>query len=171
MAYYFAYGSNLNYTRLYNRCPSAEVVRKGIVEGYQLEFMENNSRRIVANIVEAKNSHVEGVIFYISDEDMKNLDKCEGHPTVYHREEVVVKSLRAKDTKCITYIMPLEFGYTYKSKGYYYNRKYGVPTNEYFNHIYTGYNMWSLTQRSLQNAYANAVKNKGKIVGQADEDL
>ena len=46
MVYYFAYGSNLDYVRMFHRCESAEVVCRATLDGYRLVFMENNSKRI-----------------------------------------------------------------------------------------------------------------------------
>ena len=88
---YFGYGSNLDEERLKGRCSSAQYLGKGVLYDYQLCFMENNRGKIRANIEEQELAEVRGGVFYIDDEERKNLDKAEGHPKVYERKNVMIK--------------------------------------------------------------------------------
>ena len=78
--YYFAYGSNLNLKQMKIRCPEFKHVKNITLDGYRLIF------RSVADIEKDPNSKVEGVIFMISKQDERNLDKHEGVPNIYRKE-------------------------------------------------------------------------------------
>jgi gamma-glutamylcyclotransferase len=79
MQNYFAYGSNLNFPHFQRRCPSATLVDRGVLEGYKLTFPQYDFEWMggVAGIVPSADSKVEGVIYEISDFDLKNLDELE----------------------------------------------------------------------------------------------
>ena len=76
MRRYFAYGSNMDTEQMSQpeRAPSAEKVETAKLTGY--EFFINE--RGVANIRKKDGGSVFGVVFHISDEDEKALDKREG---------------------------------------------------------------------------------------------
>lgn len=152
MAYYFAYGSNLDYTRMFSRCGSADVLGRTQLEDYRLVFMENNARRIVANIVPSKGDFVEGVVYYISEIDLKRLDAIEGHPHVYTRKAISIK-VRAEEVKAYVYIMKPECLVMTRDYVCKFKRKYGIPKGEYFNHILRGYEMFGLSQAKLLEGY------------------
>ncbi|XP_023676952.1 gamma-glutamylcyclotransferase-like [Paramormyrops kingsleyae] len=83
---YFAYASNLLKERLRLNSPSAVFNSTGKIKGYALKFglwgelMENETawQGGVATIKEQKDSEVWGVVWKISSEDRRNLDKQEG---------------------------------------------------------------------------------------------
>jgi gamma-glutamylcyclotransferase len=80
---YFAYGSNMNWDQMRDRCPSSRfdsIVRD---EGYRLAFTQFSKTRQcgVADIVASAGSDVWGVVFEIPDDEVNVLDKSgEGHP-------------------------------------------------------------------------------------------
>ena len=157
---YFAYGSNLDYTRMYSRCKSAEVYGKAELKGYKLVFMENNSGRIVANLVKAEGETTPGMIYDLSDSDITVLDKFEGYPFVYGREFVAVEC-RGKMVKCVTYIMAEEYTFSTKYATNTITRGYGTPKREYFTFLLNGYTMFNLPQRKLLEAYEYS-RDKGE---------
>lgn len=80
---YFAYGSNLSWSQMKERCPSAEFVTVAKLKGYRLDFTlesppeERNGG--VADVVRDNLNEVWGVIYDIGDpHDWLNLDRCEG---------------------------------------------------------------------------------------------
>lgn len=84
---YFAYGSNLNQTRMKKRCPGSFVWARGRIEGYNIVF-GGHSRTwggAVANIIPWRGNFVDGVIYKVTKDDVKRLDKAEGHPRAYKR--------------------------------------------------------------------------------------
>tara|TARA_Y100000817_G_scaffold183450_1_gene143364 strand:+ start:1173 stop:1496 length:324 start_codon:yes stop_codon:yes gene_type:complete len=62
------------------RCPEFKLIKAITLDGYRLIF------RSVADIEKDSNSKVEGVIFMISNQDERNLDKHEGVPNIYRKE-------------------------------------------------------------------------------------
>lgn len=149
---YFAYGSNLDYTRMFSRCSSAKVYGKAELYGYRLVFMENNSGRVVANIVEAEGETVHGVLYDIVDTEIKVLDRYEGYPFVYNRLNIGIE-YKGKDIEAVVYIMGDTYKYTTKYGTATIRRGYGVPKQDYFRYILNGYTMFDLPQRKLLRAY------------------
>jgi len=74
MKRYFAYGSNMDITQMVERCPQSQKIEKAELVGY--EFFIN--KRGFANIRQNKNKKVLGIVYEITEEDEKELDKCEG---------------------------------------------------------------------------------------------
>lgn len=90
---YFAYGSNLLLTQMQQRCPSAEVVSRATLLGYKLDFVQPHAGwgGGTAGIVAELGGRVEGVVYQVSEEDLKMLDWYE--PTAdgrYWRLKVAV---------------------------------------------------------------------------------
>ena len=94
MRYYFAYGSNMNHDQMVKRCPDAKYFGIGFLPDYKLAFTRNSTKweSPVADILVSTGDIVWGVIYIVTEEDLKKLDKCEGHPTIYkRRSETVMK--------------------------------------------------------------------------------
>ena len=94
MHYYFAYGSNMNYNQMLERCPNAKYFGKGFLPDYTLAFTRNsrNWESAVADILVSPGDDVWGIIYTLSNEDRMKLDACEGHPTIYKRKtETIMK--------------------------------------------------------------------------------
>lgn len=152
MVYYFAYGSNLDYTRMFDRCESAEVVCRATLEGYRLVFMENNSKKVVANIIKDEKNHVDGVVYEITHKDLKLLDGYEGHPTVYKRKSVNI-SIKGEIKQVFVYVMPKKYDIKLGKRTIKVTRHYGIPKGDYFTYIQNGYTMFKLSQSKLMEAY------------------
>ena len=115
MPHYFAYGSNLWTGQMRARCPSAEVVACCSLPDWQLSFVQPHERwgGGVAGIVRAPGERVLGMLYRLSEADLRALD---GHePTArtdgYWREEVEVELVGAADappgarrSRCWVYI-------------------------------------------------------------------
>ena len=82
MRYYMAYGSNLNKSQMRRRCPDAYPVGKTVLPNYQLVF-----RRGVLTIEPKQGSSVPVVVWAISREDERSLDRYEGFPRLYYKQE------------------------------------------------------------------------------------
>ena len=93
---YFAYGSNIDENRMQERCPKSRLVGKARLEGYKISFSRYSGKWNggVADIIEAENSHVWGILYEITEDDLARLDKFEGHPNIYIRKKVIVIDLR-----------------------------------------------------------------------------
>ncbi len=102
---YFAYGSNLDSDDLSDWCkrkkeklPQLSNPIIAILEDYKLGFTKYSGSREsgVADIVYSKNEFVYGVIFDVSEDDFRILDKKEGAPRFYKRCVFKVKLLNGK---------------------------------------------------------------------------
>ena len=79
MFLYFAYGSNMNPTRMAKRCPGAIALGGAVLLNHRL------AERLYADIDFVSGATVEGVIYLISEANLARLDACEGYPKVYRR--------------------------------------------------------------------------------------
>ncbi|MFC1649573.1 gamma-glutamylcyclotransferase family protein [Patescibacteria group bacterium] len=97
---YFAYGTNMDDSRLVYRCPSAKRISSGSLVKYRFMF---NSRG-VATIVKDHDNVVYGLLFEIDKSDIINLDRHEGFPVLYKKKEVAVSLDHKEPVKAMVYI-------------------------------------------------------------------
>jgi len=84
---YFAYGSNMIKKQMKSRCPGSELMGIAVLAGYR--FMINS--RGVATIVEDPVLSVHGMLWRISEENERALDRYEGVANgVYVKKNVAV---------------------------------------------------------------------------------
>lgn len=86
---YFAYGSNMNESRMTNRGVNYISKEKGTLKGYRFtinKMSQKNNSIGFANVVKDPNSEVEGIIYEVNHADILKLDKFEGFPRHYRRE-------------------------------------------------------------------------------------
>ena len=108
--YYFAYGSNMNHHQMADRCPKAKPVFAGFLSNYR-PVMRNH-----ADIEEAEEERVCGVVWSVTDDCLKRLDVYEAVPSYYFRHQVRVERLPmgftdgslAREAHCWVYQMTLE---------------------------------------------------------------
>jgi len=103
----------MNLRQMKERCPNAHFLTKAKLYGYKFVYDGYSSFRkgAVANIVEFKNSIVEGAVFEVDDECIKNLDRFEGYPNFYQKKEVEVHGEDGKLYKALVYLRkPLQVG-------------------------------------------------------------
>lgn len=82
--YYFAYGMNTNIGEMSSRCPKAINLGRCTLKGFELKF------RLHADIDEVAGSEMEGVLWDITEDCERALDRLEGYPFYYDKIEVVV---------------------------------------------------------------------------------
>jgi gamma-glutamylcyclotransferase (GGCT)/AIG2-like uncharacterized protein YtfP len=120
---YFSYGSNLSHERLHYRV--GQTVNKGIyrLQNYKLVF-DTGLNCSFANIIFSKDSHVDGVIYEMSYEQLLQLDKYEG---LYKRFYIELEEGELAGRKLHFYISPFR------------RREFKEPlTREYYNAIHNG---------------------------------
>lgn len=93
---YIAYGSNLNLGQMAGRCPTAKVVGKAILRGWRLAF------RNVATIERCNGYTVPVLVWKLQPEDEAALDRYEGWPSLYYKENLKV-SLNGKRRTAMVY--------------------------------------------------------------------
>lgn len=131
---YFAYGSNLYYAQMSDRCPESKIISPAILEGYKLIF------RKVADVTKRKNEHVNGVLYNVTEEDVKRLHKFEGYPFKYIVKvgDVLVGEKKKK-----------AFWYEIRDKK---ANLSSIPTGFYFAKIASGYASFGLNANALYNS-------------------
>lgn len=124
--HYFAYGSNLLQARMKHRVPRAKLVTVGRLPGYRLSFDLKVGNSGKCDILPSEGDTVWGAVYSIPFFQIFRLDKYEGHPTVYRREERKVIGTDGKEYKCQVYI------------GTHYGVEGTLPYDWYHHHVVLG---------------------------------
>jgi len=82
--YYFAYGMNTNIDEMTQRCPKAINLGRCTLIGFELKFRHH------ADIDKVDGSEMEGVLWDITEDCERALDRLEGYPYYYDKVEVIV---------------------------------------------------------------------------------
>ena len=82
--FYIAYGSNLSVEQMAYRCPDAVIAGKGVLKDWKLAFGRH------ATIEPCEGAQVPVLIWEISQDDEKKLDRYEGYPVYYVKEDLDV---------------------------------------------------------------------------------
>lgn len=93
MLNYFAYGSNMSFSRMNSREINYNLIGKGILHDYELKLnkmSKKDKEKGFANISYKKGSFVEGIVYEIEDSSLKLLDKYEGYPIHYYRKNFLI---------------------------------------------------------------------------------
>lgn len=131
---YAAYGSNINPAQMAYRCPNARPVGTGFIEDYRLTFRRGG----YANVESAKGERVPVLLWRITDECERSLDRYEGYPRFYMKEYAAVNGRKA-----LVYVM------TPGARG-----DFELPSRSYYKGIETGYR-----DARLPKEYLTAAKN------------
>lgn len=144
--YYMAYGSNLNMRQMGYRCPDAKAVGTMELEGFRLAFKGSRTGSYLT-IDEQEGYSVPIGLWSVSERDERNLDRYEGYPTFYRKEEV---DLGGGDV-----------GFIYIMNGC----KYGMPTKMYVETCIEGYADFGFDFNVLLDAIHDTAKEvKGVAV-------
>ena len=79
MFLYFAYGSNMNPARMAKRCPGAIDLGGAVLRNHRVV------ERLYADIDFEEGADMQGVLYVITEEHLRRLDRFEGYPSVYRR--------------------------------------------------------------------------------------
>ena len=119
-----AYGSNLNLEQMATRCPLANVVGTAEIKDYRLLFRGAHDGA-VATVEPYKGGIVPVLVWEITPTDEASLDRYEGFPFLYRKENIQVQ-LNGKQVTAMIYIM---------NEG----RPLGAPSCYYYSNILDGY--------------------------------
>ena len=146
MPIYFAFGSNLHPPQMAERCPGSRVLHPGVLKGYRLAFSGYSTRWEggVATIVAEPASEVQGVLYDLTEEDQRNLDRFEGFPTVYARLQVKVEGRDGI----------LHSAMTYQKQ----NTGATAPSLRYFHQIWRAYRAFQLDEAVLLKAVEDSLE-------------
>ena len=88
---YIAYGSNMDEKQMAYRCPEAQLLGTAAVEDYRLLF-KGSKTGAYATIEPEVGCRVPVLVWRITEQDERSLDRYEGCPTYYtkHRRKVMM---------------------------------------------------------------------------------
>ena len=144
---YFAYGSNMNWDKMRQRCASSRFVGRAVLRGYMLEFTrESQEHHGVADVVTKDGAHVWGVVYELSNLDVGKLDVKEGfrlgrdrEKNSYNRNECLV-FLDGEDQQPLT--VSAYFGVAQNNPP--------LPNTAYKNSILDGAKYWHLPEAYIR---------------------
>ena len=139
---YFAYGSNINLGQMEYRCPDACVVGPVVLENYELLFRRGG----FATIAPKEGGKVHGLLWSLTPECERSLDRYEGYPRFYDKQMVTVRDSEGRSLSVMVYIMDERF------------REPMLPTDSYYNGILEGYRQNGLPTAELKKAWDHAVQ-------------
>lgn len=138
---YVAYGSNLNIRQMKYRCPTAKLYGTGVIDNYELQF-KGQPHGAFATIAPKDGSSVPIAVWEIQARDEMSLDRYEGYPSHYFKQNVLVQ-LDGEEVNAMVYIMNLKMGF-------------GLPSPHYYQTVYEGYNDCGLNTDVLNKALADS---------------
>lgn len=134
---YVAYGSNLNIRQMKHRCPTAKLYGTGEIKDYELQF-KGHPDSAFATIAPKEGASVPVAVWEIQPRDEKSLDRYEGYPSHYFKQNVPVQ-LDGEEVNAMVYIMNLKMGF-------------GLPSPYYYQTVHEGYNDCGLNTDVLNTA-------------------
>lgn len=150
---YVAYGSNLNMQQMAYRCPSAQFVGAGTIEGYELQF-KGSPRGAHATIAPKEGSCVPVGVWKIQPRDERRLDLYEGFPCYYFKQQIPVQ-MEGKSIQGMVYIMDQR-------------HDFGLPSRNYYETVREGYRDCGLDTAVLEKALQDSSQQASQRRGQSD---
>lgn len=139
---YIAYGSNLNVRQMKTRCPKARLVGTASLENHILYFRGSLTGSYLT--IEPKIGAIVPVaVWEVTLSDEKALDRYEGYPSFYYKQDYTLQVTSMDKTKkttldCFAYVMRLD-------------RPIGIPSNYYVYTCLEGYEYFGFEKRILLN--------------------
>lgn len=150
---YVAYGSNLNLYQMKFRCPTARLVGTGIIKDHELQF-KGRKDSAFATIAPSEGGTVPVAVWELQPRDEKALDRYEGYPSHYFKQDIPVEMKNGETVNGMVYIMDLR-------------QDFGIPSPGYVQTVSEGYHNCRLDTAVLKNAvrqsvsrYADSISNK-----------
>jgi hypothetical protein len=105
---YIAYGSNMDRDQMERRCPGAKVVGPTYLHGWALTMPH------FANIEKHPGRRTPALVWEITSEHERALDRCEGYPTCYSKVNIIV-NVAGKLVSAMAYVMTDEYKSEHRS--------------------------------------------------------
>ena len=152
MDFYLAYGSNLSVSQMLSRCPDAVYVGTAVIPGYRLLFRGSQTGSYLT-IEKKQRRKVPVLVWKVSKEDEKALDRYEGCPRFYRKERMAVTLHSLADGSPIGKVDA--FVYIMDER-----RSLGKPTDWYYQVCEEGYHRFGFDLRILEKAYLESTGSK-----------
>jgi len=140
---YVAYGSNLNIRQMKYRCPTAKLYGVGTIEDYELQF-KGQPNGAFATIAPKEGASVPVAVWEIQPRDEQSLDRYEGYPSHYFKQDVTVQ-LDSEEVSAMVYIMNLKMDF-------------GRPSPYYYQTVLEGYHNCGLDTDVLDQVVSDSAK-------------
>lgn len=159
MMLYFAYGSNMQWTRISERCPSVKFVCRALLPDYRLTFprYSRNNRCWTASVEQADGQQVWGVVYDIDRRDIGSLNQQEGYRSgrannknahIPLRCQVFDEGMKDKPLTVMMYITNVEGSPPPERR----DRK--APSKEYKSRLVDGAKHWRLPETYVEQLEA-----------------
>lgn len=142
---YLAYGSNMNLMQMRYRCPNARALATTVLRGWKLVFRGTRGSA-VATIEPQKGAKVCALLWAITEDCERALDRYEGFPRLYRKETVTVRC-DGNTVEAMVYILNDGF-------------EVAGPSSSYYATIQEGYRACGLKMDTLANALFEATKER-----------
>ncbi|WP_418750020.1 gamma-glutamylcyclotransferase family protein [Frisingicoccus sp.] len=138
---YIAYGSNMDEKQMAYRCPEAQLLGTAEVEDYRLLF-KGSKTGAYATIEPQKGNRVPVLLWEITEQDERNLDRYEGYPRFYYKKDLEIEFGGERKTAMV-YIMHEE-------------NPLGIPSQRYQEVISNAYRKFGFDSTILEKALAES---------------
>lgn len=155
--YYFAYGSNCNLRQMAVRCPRAARIGAVTLRNYTLGFNGRNNGDGVATIRRKNGAEVKGVLWAITANCEKVLDRYEGYPYLYGKNTVTVYKEDGEAIRAMVYVMTAEYDYP------------SMPSKNYYDGISEGFTENGIPLDTLRFALTDTDNRIKKMEGKRNE--
>jgi len=148
MPLYFAYGSNLDTAQMGLRCDDPQIVGIAFLNNHRFVFAGTSHLREnmgVGSIRKAPSQQCAGLLWSISEADLAQLDKREGHPVRYQRAAMHVTDLKGRTHAAWVYLKEKEV-------------PLNAPSEAYLQQVLKAYDAHGFDTEIIHNAYAEAVQ-------------
>ena len=135
---YTAYGSNLNIRQMKHRCPGARLYGTGVIENFK-----GKPHSAFATIAPKDGASVPVAVWEISKRNEQALDRYEGYPSHYFKQDVPVQ-LDGKEVTAMAYVMNLKMNF-------------GLPSPYYYDIVLEGYEDCGLNPAALEQALRESI--------------
>ena len=134
---YLAYGSNMDLAQMARRCPDAHLVGVTEIRDWELLF-KGSKTGCYATIEPCREQTVPALVWSISEADERNLDRYEGFPTFYQKQDIEVE-MPGGSVTAMAYTMDP-------------SRPLGLPTIHYFDILDEAYDLFHFDKNILEQA-------------------
>ncbi len=147
---YAAYGSNLNIQQMASRCPGAKLYGTGVIENFELQFKVSLTVRSLRSPPK-DGASVPVAVWEISKRNEQALDRYEGYPSHYFKQDVPVQ-LDGKEVTAMVYVMNLKMDF-------------GLPAPYYYDVVREGYEDCGLDPAALEQALRREYRAVLRLIG------
>jgi hypothetical protein len=118
--YYFAYATNIDKKRMTECCPGSTPKYTVVLPNYKLIFTgwSRQWKGGTASIKPFKGEKVPGVLYELSETDLRRLDNYEGYPALSERLNITVWTDTGDPVAAVTYIKREQSQETKPSESY-----------------------------------------------------